>query len=104
MESTNINPADILIAAAKHMQDRADKYDAPGGERSMAKTVHMFNALTGREALSVEEGWIFMILLKIVRSQQGAFHMDSYEDLAAYAALAAETASEERAIDLRATQ
>ena len=89
-----ITPSEILRAAAQHMEDRASAYDSPGGERSMGKTVAMFNALLGGDrALTVEQGWIFMTILKIVRSQQGGFKLDNYEDLAAYAALAAEQAS-----------
>jgi len=89
------NPAEILHAAAQHMEDRASTYDAPSGERSMEKTVQMFNALMGSDRfMTTEQGWMFMALLKIVRSQQGDFKLDNYEDLAAYAALAAEEASE----------
>jgi len=90
-------PSDILHAAAQHMEDRASTYDAPEGERSMAKTVQMFNALIGGDQfINTEQGWLFMALLKIVRSQQGDVKMDNYEDLAAYAALAAEAAAEMR--------
>ena len=89
-----MSPSEVLRAAAQHMEDRAAAYDSPGGERSMGKTVTMFNALLGGDrALTVEEGWMFMAILKIVRSQQGGFKLDNYEDLAAYAALAAEQAS-----------
>ena len=88
-----ISPPDVLHAAAKHMEDREATYDTPGGERSMEKTVRMFNALMGGDRfMTTEQGWMFMALLKIVRSQQGDFKLDNYEDLAAYAALAAEAA------------
>jgi len=91
-----MDPTDILEAAAAHMKDRQVTYDSPGGERSMEKTVNMFNALLGGDRLlTTEQGWIFMAILKIVRSQQGTFRLDNYEDLAAYAALAAETAFEQ---------
>lgn len=87
------SPTDVLHAAAKHMEDRASTYDTLGGERSMEKTVRMFNALLdGDRFMTTEQGWMFMALLKIVRSQQGDFKLDNYEDLAAYAALAAEAA------------
>lgn len=77
----------ILEAAAKHMRDRAATYDKPEGERSMGKTVAAFNAVTGRD-LSEHEGWLLMVLLKAVRSEQRADpHTDSIEDLVAYAAL-----------------
>jgi hypothetical protein len=85
-----IFPADVLEAAAAHMQDRAATYDSPAGERSMAKATQMFNIMVGGPAMTVEQGWMFMAILKIIRSQQGEFKLDNYEDLAAYAALAAE--------------
>lgn len=80
---------DTVQAALKHMQDRSATYDKPTGERSMSATVEAFNAIAGTE-LTEEQGWMFMALLKIVRSQQGAFKADNYEDLAAYAGLMAE--------------
>lgn len=85
----------ILEAAAGHMQDRAATYDKPGGERSMAATVDAFNIITGH-TLTEEQGWLFMGVLKKVRSQQGAYRADNYEDDAAYAALRGEAASRER--------
>lgn len=93
----NIRPliaADVLQSAVGHLQDRAVTYDNTFGERSMAKTVEMFNALTGKELTEVE-GWKFMALLKMVRSCQGIHKLDNYEDGAAYFALAAEAASKE---------
>lgn len=83
---------DILAKAAGHLADRAKTYDKPEGERSMEKTVDMFNVLTGGE-LTEEEGWMFMVLLKMVRSQQGEHRADNYEDGAAYFALAGERTS-----------
>jgi len=89
-----MTPSDVLRAAAQHMQDREATYDSPGGERSMGKTVEMFNTLIGGDRLlTTEQGWMFMAILKMVRSQQGEFKADNYEDLAAYAALAAESAA-----------
>jgi len=86
---------DILKAAAAHMQDRAATYDKPEGERSMGATVEAFKAVTGHQ-LTEEQGWLFMALLKAVRSQQGSLRMDSYEDGAAYFALAGESAARDR--------
>lgn len=83
---------EVLEAAAGHLKDRAVTYDNPTGERSMEATVKAFHAITGHN-LDVEQGWLFMVLLKAVRSQQGQFKLDNYEDLAAYAALMAEDAS-----------
>lgn len=83
---------EILQAAAGHLKDRAATYDKPEGERSMGATVEAFNAVTGHN-LTETQGWLFMALLKAVRSQQGAYKADSYEDGAAYFALAGESAS-----------
>ena len=81
--------AHILRKASDHLSQRAKEYDQFAGERSMAKTVEMFNTLTGRHLTEVE-GWKFMAILKMVRSCQGAHKLDNYEDGAAYFALAAE--------------
>ena len=85
----------ILHTAAQHMKDRAATYDQPQGERSMTKTVEMFNTLT-EHRLTQEQGWLFMVCLKMVRAQQGRYRADSYEDGAAYFALAGESAAQER--------
>ena len=92
---TTITAASMLTAALGHMEDRAKTYDAPGGERSMGKTVAAFNIITGHN-LTEEAGWLFMEILKQVRSQQGDYRADSYEDLVAYAALRGECAARER--------
>ena len=85
----------ILNTAAKHMEDRAATYDQQGGERSIGKTVAMFNTLT-EHGLTEEQGWLFMTCLKMVRAQAGRYRADSYEDGAAYFALAGESAAQER--------
>ena len=87
----------ILENAAGHLKDRADTYDRPDGERSVGATVQAFNAITGDGPMnSAERGWLFMALLKMVRSQQGNYKADNYEDLTAYSALMGEAACEER--------
>lgn len=85
---------EFLNAAEIHMGARANTYDKPEGERSMAKTVEAFNTITGRD-LSETDGWLMMTLLKAVRANQGQFKSDNYEDLVAYAALMGESASNE---------
>jgi len=88
---------EFLKAAAGHMEDRATTYDNPAGERSMAAAVAAFNAVTGDGEMNSEErGWIFMTLLKAVRTQQGGYREDNYEDGAAYFALSGEAASANR--------
>lgn len=93
--SDGITAANILTAALGHMRDRAATYDKPEGERSMGATVDAFLAVTG-VSMTEEQGWLFMALLKAVRSQQGAYRADSYEDGAAYFALAGEAAVRDR--------
>ena len=90
-----LTAGNILQTAAKHMEDRAATYDQLQGERSIGKTVTMFNTLTGA-GLTDEQGWLFMVCLKMVRAQQGRYRADSYEDGAAYFALAGESAAQER--------
>lgn len=85
--------AELLGRAARHMHDRASTYDAPGGERSMGRTVQAFNAITGHN-VTESEGWLLMALLKSVRGfTREGYHADSFEDLIAYAALCAEAKS-----------
>lgn len=86
---------EVLKAALGHMEDRAATYDKPEGERSMPATVSAFNALTGHQ-LTAEQGWLFMTVLKLCRTQQGGFRADNYEDGAAYFALMGEQAAGDR--------
>lgn len=81
----------LLHQAAAQIVNRADQRNCPNGERSMARTVALFNALTGF-SLSELDGWQFMQCLKLARSRAGRYVADDYIDNAAYAALAAETA------------
>jgi len=88
---------DFLKAGLGHRQDRAATYDKPTGERSMAATVGAFKCVSG-VVMTEEQGWLFMGLLKMVRSQQGEFKADNYEDEAAYAAWRGECAFAARAV------
>lgn len=81
--------ADILREAAAVIEQRATLRDLPNGERSMARAVQSYNALTG-STLSELDGWIFMCVLKMARATAGKPHIDDFTDLAGYAALAAE--------------
>ena len=86
---------DIMNRAIEAQRDRAATYDSPAGERSMGKTVAMFNILHGFD-LTEEQGWQFMELLKMVRSSQGDFKLDNYVDGSSYASLAGDAACHER--------
>lgn len=81
---------DILISAADAITDRADQRDCENGERSMARAVTTFNALT-KHSLSERDGWVFMAILKLSRAQEGRHIIDDYMDGAAYMALAGES-------------
>ena len=79
----------ILNEGLETLKQRGKEYDATGGERSMLKTVSLFNHLTGHQ-LTVADGWKFMQFLKMVRIQQAPAKRDSYVDLANYVALEGE--------------
>ena len=88
---TNTAP-DFRTRAADLMVDRGKERDNDEGERSMARCVNTFNAMTGHK-LSIEDGWLFMVYLKHSRMRAGGFKLDDYEDAVAYEALMAEEAS-----------
>jgi hypothetical protein len=81
----------FLTKAAQLMAERGKDRDNVG-ERSMARCVAAFNAMTGHE-LTEEDGWQFMVYLKHSRARGGNYRRDDYEDAVAYAALSAEAAS-----------
>lgn len=98
--STNhaISPDKILSDAANTLKQRGADYDGKGyagGERSMAQTVAIFEQITGVK-LTERQGWYFLISLKLARSTTGKPKLDSFVDLAGYAALLGECALAER--------
>lgn len=80
----------LLRKAAEIMAERGKQYDSTGQqkERSMGRIIAAFNALYGTQ-LTEQQGWHFMVLLKLAR-QKDKPHADSMEDAIAYTALAAE--------------
>lgn len=80
---------DILKACLEVQEQRGASRDAPNGERSMKRTVDMFNACFGTN-LTETQGWQFMVCLKMARSVHGDFNMDDYIDGTSYFALAGE--------------
>lgn len=81
---------EIVAEAGKCLVQRGVDYDDDqNGERSMAHAVSIFRAITGSE-LTVAEGWILMMCVKLARLQQTHIKLDSYVDLAAYVALLGE--------------
>lgn len=85
---------ELLTKGAAAISDRAASRDLPQGERSMARAVNSFNALTGLD-LSEQNGWLFMVILKAARATAGKFNADDFVDGAAYFALAGECAAKE---------
>lgn len=79
----------LLREAASIIGSRAVERDVEQ-ERSMADIVRTFNAYTGH-TISETEGWAFMLILKMVRSQRGKYKEDDFIDMAAYAALMGES-------------
>lgn len=86
---------EFLGKAQALMLERGQQYDKPEGERSMARTVQAFNAITGQD-LTESEGWMLMAVLKQVRLfTRPGFHADSAEDAVAYVSLLAEAKQSE---------
>ncbi|QWY83511.1 hypothetical protein [Rhizobium phage RHph_X2_28B] len=83
----------FLEEAAKTLGKRASDRDLQE-ERSMKRTVEMFNTLYGTN-LTETQGWTFMVLLKLVRSATGPYKQDDYVDGPAYFGLAGESRSKE---------
>lgn len=98
-----ISAIEFLERAADLMLERGQEYDTEEGERSMMQTVAAFNVITGN-ILSEQEGWLFMLLLKLVRQHQSdEWHRDSSEDAIAYAALMAESWQNKKEDDIEIT-
>jgi hypothetical protein len=80
----------LLEIAQQTLTERGIQRDCEiTGERSMASTVKVFNALTGH-TLTEANGWEFMVILKMVRGRQGSVRADDYIDLSSYGALLGE--------------
>lgn len=90
-EKVVFNAPVMLKRAADIMQERGKQYDSPEGERSMEQIVKAFNIIT-KNQLTESQGWLFMVLLKMVRDNaRDKGHQDSCEDLIAYASLYGES-------------
>lgn len=89
-----ITPDGLLKLAANTIVARGAKRDS-GSERSMERIVKVFSALTDHE-ITEEEGWLFMVVLKLCRERTGS-DMDNWVDGAAYMALAAEAVARNKA-------
>ena len=74
----------FLKKAIEILKERGRERDVEK-ERSMARIVSVYNALTG-QSMSVEDGWKFMAILKLVRIQIKP-HEDGFLDALSYIAL-----------------
>lgn len=83
----------ILLDATCNISTRAAERDVQA-ERSMKRTVAIFNAYAGLN-LTETEGWMFMVALKMARAKGGKFQRDDYVDMASYCGLAGECAEQE---------
>ena len=93
LEERSLRAEDLLDEVSSILEERGKIYDTPGEsgrERSMEKTVALFNLRTGLK-LTETQGWIFMGYLKDVRQDAaGGKHRDSAIDKVSYALLEAE--------------
>lgn len=99
LEERSLRAEDLLDEVSSILQERGKVYDTPeksGLERSMEKTVALFNLRTGHN-LTETQGWIFMGYLKDVRQDAaGGKHRDSAIDKVSYALLEAEARFRDR--------
>ena len=95
MQKNTSSAQATLQRAHELLAERGKTYDASGQERSMAHIVAAFNAVYWQcEPMTVQQGWDFMLLLKMVRGAN-VLHEDSAEDMVSYAALRAECVLEQ---------
>lgn len=96
--SETLNPTsavELLETSAATLIRCGKKYDSTGNnsERVMDRIVDMFNAATGHK-LTEAQGNIFMVCLKVVRSETSTYHDDDhYIDGVNYFAMAGEASS-----------
>ena len=89
-ECTEEKDADYFLKKAVEILKERGKERDVEKERSMARIVSVYNALTG-QSMSVEDGWKFMAILKLVRIQIKP-HEDGFLDALSYMALWGEEA------------
>lgn len=80
---------EALSMAAGILEERGKSYDQDDGERSISDTVRMFQLATNI-TLTEEQGWIFMVCLKLARRKNAVNKTDSVLDAINYLALSAE--------------
>ncbi len=86
--SESVKADEILKISQQVLTKRGQLRDLPQGERSMPEIVKLFAQLSGVE-LTVSEGYIFMMALKLVRLKRKPL-FDDIIDLINYTALRGE--------------
>ena len=84
--------SELLAVAARTLGERGADYDPnkAAGERSMLAVVQIFKELAGKE-ITEQEGWLFMVALKLARIKTSPAKRDSHVDLIAYVSLYSES-------------
>ena len=95
IKKKNESASAILDIASETIKKRASDRDTES-ERAMLPTVTAFNAIFGKD-ITEEQGWQFMTILKMCRSNNGRHLLDDYIDGAAYFALAGEASAKQLA-------
>lgn len=104
-----VTAEDIIQEALDTLKERGTFYDTNGDgkERSLHRVAEIANLLLAaslkRGYLTGEDIGLLLIILKLVRSQQGDFRPDSFVDIAGYAGLTAEAAYDELEKPLKGT-
>jgi hypothetical protein len=89
MTALPVSPQEILRNATDAVEQRGEDYDSDEGERSMAHTVRIYEAVTGIK-LSERQGWLFIMAVKLARAQQSPRKLDHYVDVAGFSSLLGE--------------
>jgi hypothetical protein len=91
----------ILDEVKATLMARAADNDVGDKERLMERIVHIFTVITGKD-MSEEEGWLFMVSLKLARLEVNKSNRDNWIDAIGYMALLGEY--EEKEVEKRETK
>lgn len=94
LNPNSVHACELIYEAAATVGRRAAERDQDS-ERSMLNCVKSFNVMFGKD-LTEEQGWAFMVLLKMSRSSKGKKKHDDYIDMSAYSGLMGEAALKEQ--------
>lgn len=87
---------DILTSCQKVLEVRGQQYDpnrTADGERNMTRITELYNRFCPGQGITTEDGWFFMVCLKLVRYQGSSdidVKLDCVQDAINYIALMGE--------------